>query len=406
MKQRYQLFFALFIISILISACTRPQVVDELAQTMVAQTLTSIAKASETPDLTRTQIPTPTGEATATPTPTYTPEPVLEANGPTDFPDGINPLTGIAVADPTLLDRRPVLVKVANHPAVGRPHAGLSFADIVFEYYIGYGGNRFMGLFYGQDSEKIGPVRSGRLVDPQLVSMYQGILAFDSADARVYARIVEILGTRAITRSGNTCPGVCDDGRNIVISVFGDSAALAGIAERRGVEKSKPLLDGMRFDPLIPEDGVPAADVSILFGSLNKGEWIFDEASGRYLRWIEENDGYGNLKMIPLVDQLTDEQLAFSNVIVLFANYDEMSPSLHDIEVWDNTSGMRAVIFRDGQAYEATWKTTSNKAPIQFTNKDGDVFPLKPGNTWMVLMGNSSKVKTTDDVWEFIFYLP
>jgi hypothetical protein len=54
------------------------------------------------------------------------------------------------VEDPSILDRRPVFVKVANYPVSGRPHAGLSFADMVFEYYIGTGGNRFIGLFYGQ----------------------------------------------------------------------------------------------------------------------------------------------------------------------------------------------------------------------------------------------------------------
>jgi hypothetical protein len=79
-----------------------------------------------------------------------------------------------------LLERRPVIVKVANYPAVGRPHAGLSYADIVWEYYIGEGSNRFAALYYGQDASKIGPVRSGRLVDPELARMYQAVLAFSA----------------------------------------------------------------------------------------------------------------------------------------------------------------------------------------------------------------------------------
>jgi hypothetical protein len=61
----------------------------------------------------------------------------LEA-APTPLSEVINPLTGLPAADPALLDRRPVMVKVSNFPRLGRPHAGLSFADIVFDYYIGY----------------------------------------------------------------------------------------------------------------------------------------------------------------------------------------------------------------------------------------------------------------------------
>jgi len=85
------------------------------------------------------------------------------------------------VADPSLLARRPEMIKVANFPRNGRPHAGLSAADIVFDYYIGEGANRFLALFYGQDSKQVGPMRSGRYIDAELVPMYQGILGFIGA---------------------------------------------------------------------------------------------------------------------------------------------------------------------------------------------------------------------------------
>ena len=90
----------------------------------------------------------------------------------------INPLTGLPVTDPSRLQRKPVFVKVSNFPAIGRPHAGLSAADIVFDYYTGSGQNRFMAVFYGQDATQIGPVRSGRRVDAQIVPMYGGVLGY------------------------------------------------------------------------------------------------------------------------------------------------------------------------------------------------------------------------------------
>ena len=109
---------------------------------------------------------------TATPTP-----PPPGGLRPTGFPDNVNPLTGLVVSDPELLNRRPMFIKVANFPRTGRPHAGLSYADLVFEYYIGEGANRFAAVYYGQDCPQVGPMRSGRLVDAQLAPMYRGTLA-------------------------------------------------------------------------------------------------------------------------------------------------------------------------------------------------------------------------------------
>jgi hypothetical protein len=310
----------------------------------------------------------------------------------------------LVVPDPELLNRRPVFVKVANYPASGRPHAGLSYADMVFEYYLGAGSNRFMGVFYGQDAEQIGPVRSGRLVDPQIVSLYQGILGMESAYVTISEHIYEILGDRVVN-SRSTCPAICDDGRNIVISVFADSSEMTNYASRHGVDNRRYNLDGMVFDMAIPPEGELGDQANILFATLNRGEWRFDEESGKYLRWIEDTTG-GDLEMIPLVDRLTEEQLAFSNVIVIFANYTEYTEVMHDISIWDNPTGQRAVIFRDGQAYDLTWATPTNDQPIRFYDQEGNIFPLKPGNTWIAIFGLSSDVEEDDGQWTFRFYLP
>ncbi len=85
-----------------------------------------------------------------------------------------NPLTRLPVSDPDILQRHPVMVKLANWPRDERPQAGLSQADLVFETYIGNQMNQFLALYYGEDSEAVGPVRSGRLVDAQLGNYYQG----------------------------------------------------------------------------------------------------------------------------------------------------------------------------------------------------------------------------------------
>lgn len=402
------LILTLLSISIFLSACTFETQLAPEAQTAVAQTLEMIVKQSQT--LTNTATPNPptataTATSTITPTsiPTLTPTATMFASGPIDFPENVNPLTGLEVDDPELLNRRPVLVKVANYPVEGRPHSGLSYADIVFEYFIGYGTNRFMALYYGQDCEKIGPVRSGRLVDRQIVSMYQGILGFVSAWHTVLDAIYTTLGNRAISEGGNTCPGICDDGRNVEWSVFGDSAALTEIVEKKGLQLVDPDLNGMLFDPKVPTGNSSGNTVTVKFSDMNVGEWRYDNVTGKYQRWIEEKTTPDTIRLIPLVDALNNEQLGFSNVIIMYAYYEEFGLALHDIHIWDSYSRMRAVVFRDGQAHDVYWRTANG--PIRFTYADGTDFPLKPGNSWIVIMGHSTSSIENDGEWIFVNYI-
>jgi len=400
-KKMKPAWLLIILLAVLVSACQPTGLSQfEQASTYAAQTKMAMPEPSDTLEVEITSAPEATQTATAEPTPI----PTVGQVGPSDFPENVNPLTGLVVSDPEILNRRPVFVKVANYPTTGRPHAGLSFADIVFEYYLGAGSNRFIGVYYGQDAEQIGPVRSGRLVDPQIVSMYQGILGMESAYITIKDHIVDILDNRVVN-GRSTCPAICDDGRQIVISVFADSAEMTKYSSQRGVDNRRFNLDGMAFDIEAPTEGEPGEEVNILYTSLNRGEWRFDEQSGKYLRWIEENTG-GGIEMIPLVDRITEEQLAFSNVIVLFAHYEEYTEVMHDIFMWDNQAGQRALIFRDGQVYESTWVTPSRDHPIQFYDEDGEVFPLKPGNTWISIFGLASDVEEEDGEWTFRFDLP
>jgi len=161
----------------------------------------------------------------------------------------------------------------------------------------------------------------------------------------------------------------------------------------------------MAFDPDAPEGGEAADVVDIRFSRVNPSEWRFDEDTGLFLRWIDDAPGV-LIDLIPLVDRVTDEQLAFSNLVVLFVNHTEMTPTLHEMDMWDNFDGQRAVVFRDGQAFDLLWKTPERNQPIQFFDQDGEVFPLKPGNTWMVIMGLNTGVIEEDGSWTFNFFMP
>ncbi|MDR3574860.1 MAG: DUF3048 domain-containing protein [Anaerolineaceae bacterium] len=370
---------------------------------------------SETPTITATAAATvtrlaaPTSTITPTATVALTPTATPETYGPSGFPTNVDPLTGQTVLDPNILIRRPVLIKVANFPANGRPHAGLSFADMVFEYYIGEGTNRFAALYYGQDATQVGPVRSGRRVDAQLGRMYESILGYDSADQTlVNPIIVKALGNRAISLNSFTCPALCDNGSHTVTSVFANSAELSKYAvNNRGVTNLRPNLDGMTFDSRPPTLGQVANTVDVFFNLYDQGEWRYNSSSGQYLRWIESTDSNNKVTLVPLNDRITGQQLSFSNIVVVFAVYDQLAPTLHDINLWYDQSGRRAILFRDGQAVDGIWKSGGTDSPLRFYSSQNTPLPFKPGNTWMVFMGINSKLnQPSSGQWTFQFNLP
>ena len=353
---------------------------------------------------------TATTPVTATPfaANTYTSTPVISVTPePSPTVDDLNPLTGLRVSDPGLLDRRPVMIKISNFPPQKRPHSGLSFADIVFEHYIGEGTNRFTALFYGQDTIKAGPIRSGRLVDSQLVNMYAGILGYASADRYNTFVLERDLANRAISASQETCPALCNTGE---LNVFADTALLSQYAsEVLGVRNKRYNLDGMIFGPSTRHPDADGDIVSVVFNAINVGEWRFDNEKKAYLRWIEDVDEEFNVEMIPLVDRLIGEQLAFSNVIILFAHYERLSPTRHEIDIWDNPDGRPMMLFREGKAYQGLWKTNrpDDAKPIQFFDRNGDYLPLTPGNTWIVITGESSTLdEDLPGHWTMQFHLP
>ncbi|MEJ2149383.1 MAG: DUF3048 domain-containing protein [Chloroflexota bacterium] len=134
---------------------------------------------TQTPLPTFTPLPSPT--PTAAPSATPTPPPAPQVIGPESYPGNVNPLTGLAVDDPSVLQRRPLLVKISNAPPIVRPQSGTSSADLVFEHYAEGGWTRFTALFYSQGVDHLGSVRSARLIDLELPQMYDAMLVFSGA---------------------------------------------------------------------------------------------------------------------------------------------------------------------------------------------------------------------------------
>src|SRR5687768_14669961 len=95
-----------------LAACAAPSTPPPMTATLAA---------TETPTATQTATATsePSPIPTATLEPSATPEPPAVI-GPDGYAEDVNPLTGLQVDDPSVLERRPLLIKISNAPAVVR----------------------------------------------------------------------------------------------------------------------------------------------------------------------------------------------------------------------------------------------------------------------------------------------
>jgi hypothetical protein len=313
----------------------------------------------------------------STPQPTATP-----AGGP-----AINPLTGLPVDDPSLLQLSPVLVSVSNFPVSVRPVSGLSFAPHVFEITIGEGMTRFLAVYYAdygptdKQDVNLGAIRSGRLPYEQLRTMYDGTIVMAGAAPDVDSQLGATVFRETINFNG-----------------------ILDLAEDRTARNGAPS-----FTPIVAVDGVQPGGVAgtslfIRWSNLDKVRWTYDAGSGKYLR--EQDKADGGTAMVQTVDKLTGEQLAFDNVVLLEVAHNYLNPTKIEMG-FEYVQKAPAIFFRDGKAYEIFWSSTAPLGPLKFFNADGTPFPYKPGNTFYEVIHTVNEAQQkADGSWYVKFLNP
>jgi hypothetical protein len=113
------------------------------------------------------------------------------------------------------------------------------------------------------------------------------------------------------------------------------------------------------------------------------------------------------LELALMTDRNNDKAIEFENVVVMYAEYIEYAPSLHDIVLQGAVDTQPALLFRDGRLTYATWRVPEPDRPIIFETHAGAPLPLKPGRTWVVILGvHSRTVQPAGGEWEIYFGLP
>ena len=188
----------------------------------------------------------------------------------------------------------------------------------------------------------------------------------------------------------NECPPLCREGADASTNnLFASTADLWATADGLGLN-GRQTLDGMAFFAELPAGGTPVTTVHVDFQVDNNiAEWRYDAVTGRYARWMD-TEVVGELA--PQTDALNGRQLTAANIVVLFANHvtsdipEDFGNGGHcgyEIQLWSTGP---ARIFRDGQMYEATWVRSVVTDVIGLVGADGQVIPLKPGNSWFELV--------------------
>lgn len=380
----------------LMAACTPAP-----TPTLPAPTLAPTREVTPAPEASLTPTVSPTPTISPSPTANLTPEYPAEGLGPTGFPEGVNPFTGWPVADPALLDRRPLVIKVENLPREHRPQYGLNKADLVYEYYTELGSTRFAAVYYGQNAEKVGPVRSARHFDVNVVQMVKGILVFGSAYEGVMNRLFKSdFGDRLVVEGQFSCPALCRTSAAEGGLLMANTAAMNKFLKEARINNQRQVQDGMFFRAQIPQGGEAVQSVFVRFSGAIYNRWDYDPASGRWLRFSDTANALDGTKesYAALMDKAEGKQVAADNVVILFAPYTPLVRTA-TTEVWDVPlygSG-QAFIARDGQIFPVLWLRNSPASPLILTDATGKLqFPFKPGNTWFEVVNTGSPVTRAD----------
>lgn len=394
-------------LAFLVAACNprgpAPQETSAPESTAIPTRTNSPSPTLAPPTETPTQTPVPTATATATPLPP-------QNFGPTNFPNDVNPLTGTRPDDPSLLDRRPVAVKVQLIPRTQRQNWSVSRADIVYDFYQNNGITRLNVIYYGQDAEKVGPVRSARLFDSHLVRMYQANFAFGGADQRILNRLYNSeYADRIVVEGSNSCPALCREDPNGFNFLVANTEAIGTYLEAKGADNNRQNLDGMAFTVETPPGGQPGENAYVRYSISSYVNWKYDPSTGKYLRFQDKLEAYTAQEEAyePFMDQLYNKQVSADNVIVLkvIHEFAYKSGNSEIVDILLGGSG-EAYAFREGKVYQLLWNRSTDGI-FSLTYPDGTPYTYKPGNTWYQVIGQSSTNQLTEDAgMRFEFRIP
>lgn len=301
----------------------------------------------------------PSQTATADP-PTPTAQPVVA------------PLTGLPVTDEAQLQRPVLAVKIDNAPQA-RPQDGLNRADVVVTEVVEGGFTRFVALYHSQDPGAVGPVRSGRNVDAELLPPFQPVVAISGAAGPTYAVLRQ--SGLLLFEEGQADGGVYRVAeRAAPHNLFANAAKLwAAAGELPAASAPWP------FSEDVPAGGTTTSGAHLTYSQYYTADWTWDAGRGQ---WVHGQDG------APHVDVSGEPVTADTVLIPRVQTYGGGGiDSAGNLTTETQLVGEgELTVLREGQAFAGTWRKTSAGTHIEWLLPSGQAFPLSPGRTWVELL--------------------
>jgi hypothetical protein len=284
---------------------------------------------------------------------------------PAVTPQLLSPFTGEPVES-----LGPVVAVKIDNIVYARPQTGLGSADIVYVLPVEGGLTRFLAVFSSHFPPVIGPVRSAREDDLQLLAQFgRPAFAYSGAQPQLlpvveHARIVDLY-------SGIVGGYYRDDHRIAPYNLYANSAALLAVAK----DASTAHDIGLRFGPA-PAGGTATATEAVSYPAASFA-FTWSAASGR---WLVSMDG----RPAATTDsgQLSAATVVIQHTVVRKSQYIEWGALPPYAE---STGSGSAVVLRNGTSYPARWSRPTPGAGTTFTTAGGQPMTFAPGPVWILL---------------------
>jgi len=274
-----------------------------------------------------------------------------------------------------------LVAKIDNHPA-SRPQTGLNKADIVFEENV-EALTRFAAVFHSQGSDPVGPLRSGRTQDIDiLASLNKPLFAWSGGNYLV---------TKAINASDMVNVGYSasrgkggyyrEKTMKAPHNLYAKTSNLWTLAPAGSSAPKAQFL--YRTD----SDAKPSTSTAIDGAKVSmynvRVYWKWDAATGNFLRSSE------NTKRVLEPHMADDGQVNAKNVVTLYVTYvrskaDRKSPNAL------TTGKGTGFVMTDGGIIPITWLRGNRNVPFTLLDANNQYVRLTPGRTWVELAWKNS----------------
>jgi hypothetical protein len=318
--------------------------------------------------LTRSEEPAPSTTTTTTTTTASTTSVPPEATGP------IAPLTGLVVpdTDPEAVARlqRPALAAKIDNAPQAMPQVGLDRADIVIELRV-EGISRFIAVVHSQQVDELGPIRSARTSDPDLLAMFvRPLFAWSGGNPKVIGQIRSTPWIQSLNPDQVRGAYSRSSAKRAPHNLIADVERLYRAADEPPA-LPVPVVGYLTRDA--DPGGAPVPGLSVSVGA-SSSTYVWDADAERWFRWAGSTPQRVR----------GGEQVSAANVVVLATPYTASSADPRSPEAQTLGSGS-AWVFTGGRVVEGRWERAEPASPWRLTRDDGSPILLTPGVTWVAL---------------------